>query len=209
MRYLFRIVELPVYHKSLPFQKSHKFVSWFPVYKRFIDTYHSTGFCQLSERQHQRICDQTIITTTQPRNTSDRLEENKTSSCHRHQVILRVWEAEDLETDIFTMRRCQFSKDYYNYSYFVGKSHLRNTNIIFRSSTKNPTKIGVNVVYSHEIVVFQPEQERKYRPQAADTFKSKNFIHTKQSHHNGIANTTPYGQNYDVYKDTKSPWGTP
>lgn len=118
-----------------------------------MDTYQSTGSCELSERQHQRICDKATITRTEQQETRGRFEKDKVS-CHRRKVILRAREAEDLETDTFAMRQCKYSEYSYFHSYFVGKSHLRDVAILYRSPTeKNPIKLDANIVYLQEIII--------------------------------------------------------
>lgn len=111
--------------------------SYFSVYQRFASTYKSIDVCSLSVKQRTLLCNEAFRKDEVPQKGEEKKEEellfneDSKSICMKNKVKLSAIDADDLETNLFSMWECNGNIQTTQNMYFLGKNHLKNAATIY------------------------------------------------------------------------------
>lgn len=105
--------------------------SCFSVYERFTMTYSSIDICRLKSSQRILLCSTALKDLHRDLIFKKPNVRSKAAFCARKKVILTSLEADDYETDQFSMIACYYPTEN-TPTFYLGKNHLEASAIIYK-----------------------------------------------------------------------------
>lgn len=122
------------------------------MYEKFAQTYASIDFCSLTSIQKKSLCDTASSHDTEHNLEPDPVNTSSPRPCYQQKVGLTWFEAEALQTALFSLWECPSSLNHPELTYYMGKSNFNNAAFLYRGSYHSLNSDRMNAIHPVTLV---------------------------------------------------------